>query len=71
VKKTEKENYQFKGIDFLILAAIALVLITVGIRFYIAWNADWSSIFKSMTAIDWIISIIVLGLIEFVRRKWK
>jgi hypothetical protein len=71
LKKSEKGKYQFTGIDFVILTAIILVLVSVGIRFYFAWNADWSSIFESMTAIDWMISIIALGLIEFVRRKLK
>ncbi|PXA03340.1 hypothetical protein DDZ13_13030 [Coraliomargarita sinensis] len=69
LKKTEKEKFRFTGIDYAILAAIILVLVAVGIRFYFVLSADWPSIFESMTIVDWIISALVLGLIEFIRRK--
>ncbi|PXA04154.1 hypothetical protein DDZ13_08935 [Coraliomargarita sinensis] len=71
MKKTEKGKFRFTGIDYAILAAVILVLVAVGIRFYYVFNADWPSIFESMTLVDWVISALVLGLIEFIRRKLK
>ena len=71
LKNKEKEKFRFTGIDYAIFAAVILVLVAVGIRFYFVISADWPSIFESMTIVDWIISALVVGLIEIVRRKLK
>ena len=57
--------------DVLIVSALVVILISVGIRFYIAWNQDWAGILQSMTVVNWIAVVVILGMIVLIRRKLK
>jgi len=59
------------GFEFLVLAALILLIVWIGIRFYIVWNYDWSNFsIESITLKEWIVTALAIGGI-IALTKWK
>jgi len=70
MKKEEKKK-RMTGFEFLVLAALILLIVWIGIRFYIVWNYDWSNFsIESITLKEWIVTALAIGGI-IALTKWK
>ena len=66
-----EKRRKITGFDVLILSVLFVVLITVGIRFYIAWNQDWAGMLQNMSAASWIAVVAIFSLAVLIRKKFK
>ena len=47
-------------LECLVILTIAVVLVTVPIRAYLALDQDWQAIYQAMTPVDWFIAFITM-----------
>jgi len=70
MKKEEKKK-RMTRFEILLFAALALLFVWIGLRFYNVWSNDWSSFsIESITVKEWIVTALaIVGLIALT--KWE